>query len=134
MPKKLQEKSTHSVYDQDGYIDFSWKSAATAKEYKKIFEKFVDLVDKNRSNKIIFDNTKMGVAPDEAKEFFGSSIMPKLMGFGVKAMAIVESKSASVALSREMGTETIEQRLEQAGIKFRKFDNRSEAIDWIKQQ
>jgi hypothetical protein len=105
-----------------------WEGFVYGNELKEAWQVALDFYKQQRANKVILDSTYAKVIRAEDTEWYNREIMPIYYNYGLKAVAIIESKSPTGRFSLRSACSVVKG----DSVKIEYFDNSSDALEWIK--
>lgn len=106
-----------------------WTGYRTSEQFKDITDgHFIELFEQHKCKKILVDISNMTGTFASVNNWMAEYLMPKLMGFGFRASAVILPKNIFVQLSAQQWEEKT------TGFVNGNFDTNEKALPWLRQQ
>ena len=112
-------------------IEWEVKSFIPSKELKTFFERVYNYTEECNCNKNLVDMTKMGVIPEDVRDWFQEFWFPMMSDIGVKLFVLINSESVITQMSVNKMEEDIKGIKDKFGITTVYFDDIEKARSYI---
>jgi signal transduction histidine kinase len=112
---------------ENQWLDVDWKGFQNPQSIKQEGYKYLEIFKKSGFNKVLNDNTHVMGTWSDAAEWVGEEWFPMMEAAGLKYFAWIYSQSTFSQLSADKSIDVLK-----AGVTTRLFNNKTEAINWLK--
>ena len=121
---------TYNIYF-DAEIDsvvMEWDGYATSAQFKEGTELMLNTLIRHNANKVLADIKDMVLIGMEDQQWLETHFLPRAMGFGFKAIAIIRPEH----YFNNVAVENISYKVDKEKLAINFFDNLREAREWLK--
>jgi hypothetical protein len=108
-------------------VVMNWNGYATSGQFREGTELMLNLLVKNKAHKVLADIRDMALIGREDQQWLDEMFLPRAIGFGFKAIAIVKPKS----YFNRVAVETVSYKVDSRKLSICFFDNVEEAKSWL---
>lgn len=112
-----------------GYISYIWKTPPTPDEFKLGCEKLLLAIQHFKCGKAMVDTRQMGAIQDEVLEWMTSDWMVRAAANGYESVAVIVPIDIFASLAVNEIIDRVNDR-----VVHHNFDDKEEALDWIRKQ
>lgn len=124
----------HSEYVYDiyhepdtGFVVMQWKGYATSEQFRQGTELMLNTLVTHKASKVLADIRDMLIIGMEDQHWLQNQFIPRAIGFGFKAIAIVKP----ISYFNKVAVETISYKIDQDKLTLNFFDTPQEARQWL---
>jgi hypothetical protein len=123
-------KAYNIFYDEEiNTVVMEWNGYSTSRQFKEGTELMLNTLIKSNTYKVLADIKEMTLIGMEDQKWLEEDFLPRAIKFGFKAIALIKPDY----YFNKVAVESISYKVDQSLLKISFFDNKTEAIDWLKQ-
>jgi hypothetical protein len=126
------EQGTYHIYfDNDlGFVVMEWIGYATSAQFREGTEYMLRVLKENNTTKVLADIRDMVLIGIEDQHWLDNNFLPRAIQAGFTAIAIIRP----LHYFNKVAVESVSYKVDRNKLAINFFDNREEAIAWLRQR